>query len=282
MKLKLPDVTLVCVETREHELARLAICDCLEKIEFGDLLILTDDPEKFIQPEVGNRDNWVGPHYGMSAHFHVVPDWPDKLGWSRAWWFDVVPHLQTSHTLNIQWDSWIWSVGMWHDDWLQYDFIGAPWKHLPPTGPRVGNGGFSLVSTRLKRYVYDRRHKFPCDSDIDDALLCIKYRPELEKAGFVWAPEKVAYDFSFEGCDGSEPTRHFGFHALFNFPHVLDRARLAERLELVMRSPNLTKPGSLPLTAFVQKHPALVQEFLSQPKELDNGEHFGIRAEVTS
>jgi len=262
MKLKLPDVTLVCIETREHALARMAIEDCLRVAEFGDVLVLTDRPLEF------------SPLTQLTGKARVisVPDWPTKLGWSQSWWFDIPLLLRTKQTLNIQWDSWIWNANMWRDEWMQYDYIGAPWRHHPPSSTmRVGNGGFSLVSTRMKRFIYDRRERYVCDSDVDDALLCIKYRPELEKAGFVWAPEKVAYEFSFEGCDGSEPTRHFGFHALFNFPHVLDRDRLIERMELVVRSPNLTKPGSLPLTAFVHKHPALMQEFTAQAKEHANG-----------
>ena len=145
---------------------------------------------------------------------------------------------------------------------------GAVWLHHDPkSGKRVGNGGFSLVSTRLKRYVADRRDRFPCDNDVDDALLCIKYRKDLEDAGFVWAPENIAHDFSFEGCDGSKPTRHFGAHALFNFPHMLDKERLFERMELVMRSPNLSKPDSYIMRAFVEKNPALVQEIMAQAKD---------------
>ncbi len=252
MKLKLPSVTLVCVETREHELAALAIGDCLDKAEFGDVLILTDKPEKF------TNDLFIGERY------HIVPDWPDKLGWSRSWWYDVPPLLRTSHTLNIQWDSWIWDAGMWRDDFLKYDYIGAPWMHHAPTGPRVGNGGFSLVSTRLKRYIADRRAQYVCDNATDDALLCIKYRPALEAAGFVWAPEKVAYDFSFEGCDGSKPTKHFGFHALYNFPKVLDRDRLFERMELVMRSPYIAKPDSYMLKAFTEMNPEVTREIMTQ------------------
>ncbi len=46
-RLSLPDVTLVMVETREHELARLAILDCLKVAKFGDVLILTNNIPAF-------------------------------------------------------------------------------------------------------------------------------------------------------------------------------------------------------------------------------------------
>ena len=100
-KLKLLDVTLVMVETREHELAKLAVEDCLKVAEFGDVLILTDKPDLFS---------------GLtSVRFHQVPDWPEKIGWSRAWWFEVPPLLRTKQTLNIQWDSWISNATAWRD-----------------------------------------------------------------------------------------------------------------------------------------------------------------------
>ena len=221
--IKLPDVTLVCVETREHELARLAVDDCLRKVEFGDVLILTDKPDEFRL------------HSRVQPRFHVVPDWPEKVGWSRAWWFDVVPHLRTRQTINIQWDSWIWDVSIWRNDFLDWDYIGAPWWYKD--GKNVGNGGFSLVSTRLKRYVADRRDRYPCDTPVDDDLLCRKYRPRLEEAGFRWAPEPLAHEFAFECCRPSPTSRHFGFHAMFNWPEVLDRKRLIERLNIAARSP---------------------------------------------
>lgn len=238
------------VETREHELARLAVVDCLNACDFGDVLIITDKPEKFsIIPAT------------KDVIFHQVEDWPTKLGWSRSWWFDVPLLLRTRQTLNIQWDSWICDASMWRDEFFEYDYIGAPWWYKD--GKNVGNGGFSLVSTRLKRYVYDRRDQYPCDTAVDDDLLCRKYRPELEKAGFVWAPEKVAYDFAFEGCTDGPPkkfTKHFGFHAMFNWGQVLTKERLEERVKIALQSPYIAKPDSYMLKAFCERNPKLIRE----------------------
>jgi len=251
-KLKLPDVTLVCVETREHELARMAIEDCLAAAEFGDVLILTDKPDKFT----------FSYRPGQIPRVHIVPDWPEKIGWSRAWWFEVPPLLRTRQTLNIQWDSWIVEPSMWRDEFLDYDYIGAPWWYKD--GKNVGNGGFSLVSTRLKRYVSAHRDKYPCDTSADDDLLCRKYRPQLEEAGFVWAPEHIAHDFAFECCRPSPTHRSFGFHALFNWGAVLDEARLRERIEAVLRSPQLGRPESYQLKFFCERNPQLVKELLKE------------------
>ena len=217
MNLELPDVSLVMIETRQHELARLAIEDSIRKTKFGDVLTFTDKPELFED----------------ISRVIVVPDWPDKLGWSRCLWQEVTPHLKTSHWLSIQWDSWVFDPEKWHDEYLQYDYIGSPWWYTD--GRNVGNGGFSLRSTRLHRFLHKHRDKFPCVTSIDDDLLCRKYRPELEKAGFVWAPQKTATDFSFEMIL-PDPLRSFGFHGMFNWHLVLQEDQLMERATIAHQS----------------------------------------------
>lgn len=246
MKLKLPDVTLVMIETREHELARMALEDCLEVAEFGDILIMTDKPSEFSTI--------------MGARCVDVPDWPEKVGWCRAWWFEMPQHIRTRQTLNIQWDSWIWDPEMWRDEFLEYDYVGAPWWYKD--GKNVGNGGFSLKSTRLCRYIADRRSKFPIDTNLCDDLFCRKYRPLLEERGFVWAPERVAHDFAFECSRPSKDSKHFGFHAMFNWGVVLSKERLRERAEIALSSPYIAKPDSYILKNFCEKNPDVVREIL--------------------
>lgn len=259
-KLKLPDVTLVMVETREHELARLAVQDCMNVAHFGEVLILTDQPQKFLPLTQGPTNPGDG---SSSLRFHVVPDWPEKIGWSRAWWFDVPPLLRTKQTLNIQWDSWISNATVWRPEFLEYDFIGSPWWYKD--GKNVGNGGFCLKSTRLARYIYKNRDKYPCTSDLDDDLLCRTYRPKLEEVGFKWAPEKVAYDFAFECIQPENTKNHFGFHGMFNWPDVLSTERLYERVELACKSPYI-RDGRF-MKALCQKHPEIIKKLV----ELDGG-----------
>ena len=98
--LKLPDVSLVMLETLDHELARLAVQECLNKAEFGEVLVFTDKPELF-EP------------LSRRPHFVKVPCWPDKIGWSKSSWFDVPPHVRTRQTIFIQWDAWIWDPNCW-------------------------------------------------------------------------------------------------------------------------------------------------------------------------
>jgi hypothetical protein len=239
--LKLPDVTLVLIETREHDLAKLALEDCERRAEFGDVLVFTDRPNQFM-------------HEGRRTI--SVEDWPSKEGWSRCFWYEVPLHVRTSHILGIQWDSWIVEPAMWRDEFLQYDFIGAPWWYKD--GMNVGNGGFSLRSTKFARFIRKHRAQFPCITSVDDDLYCRKYRPTLQDAGFVWAPESLAQSFAFE-CVRPDPTaKHFGFHAAFNFDYGCggDEALMLERAKIMARSDYITNTGIW--RSFAQKYPALV------------------------
>src|SRR5262245_35818221 len=225
MALRLPDVTLVLIETREHDLAQLALEDCEKAAEFGDVLIFTDRVAQF-----------------QRADRRVIPvdDWPNKMGWSRCFWNDVALHVKTTHALCIQSDSWIVAPDMWRDEFMDYDYIGAPWWYKD--GMNVGNGGFCLRSTALMRFIRKHRDQFPTITDLDDDLFCRHYRPTLQNAGFVWAPENVALDFSFETTRPDPAARHFGFHAAYNFDYGCgSEERLHERAALMARSSYMTK-----------------------------------------
>lgn len=222
--LTLPSVTYVMMETRSHAMARVTMEDCLSKVTFGDVLLLTDKIEAFQGMDTS----------GAVVRNHVVPDWPTKEDWCRASWFTVPPLIRTEHILFCQWDAGVWDPKAWRPEFLAYDYIGALWQWHP--NKRVGNSGFCLKSTRLARYLYDRRAQYPCDTQIEDDLLCRTYRTNLEGAGFEWAPEKLAHEFAYEGC-GPDPrpvlASHFGFHGAFNFVRVFDMAELERRATIM-------------------------------------------------
>jgi hypothetical protein len=228
------------IETRQNELARLAVEDCLEKIEFGDVLIFS------------NVVDWPD-----GCRIVPVLDWPDKLGWSRFSWAGVAPYLHTTHALCIQWDSWVVNPEVWQDGFLDYDYVGAPWWYKD--GRNVGNGGFSLRSTRLCRYLASHLAAFPCDTALDDDLLCRKYRPRLEEVGFTWAPESVAADFAFECIPPAEGKKTFGYHAMHNWGLVLPHDRLLERCRIAQKSPYITQ-NSWMWDQLLKRNPGLLEE----------------------
>lgn len=233
MGLNLRSVTLVMVETQAHHLAKLAIDDCIKHADFGDILIFTDKPDEIPVP---------------GATYVHVENWSTKLDWCRYLWFEVPKHVNTDQTLHIQWDSWIYDPTVWQDEWLKYDFIGAPWWY---NIYNVGNTGFCLKSRYLMDWILEHRLKYPVTTSAEDALLCRRYRPQLEAEGcFLWAPEEVAFDFSFECVRRSADHRTFGFHALRNWRYVLDTERLAERIALAEKNPYIS--GTSMLKEFYQ------------------------------
>jgi hypothetical protein len=98
----------------------------------------------------------------------------------------------------------------WNPQWLQYDYIGAPWWYID--GMNVGNGGFSLRSKKLHFIVGNDRNitkRHP-----EDDVICRQYRKHLEGYGLTWAPEEVAREFSIEAYKQSDRQYkgQFGFH----------------------------------------------------------------------
>jgi uncharacterized protein DUF5672 len=239
--LNLPDVTLIMVETRQHELANLAVQDCLREARFGDVLVFTDRPTYF---DIG-RDCLI------------VDDWQTKLGWCQFVWSEVPRHVRTTHALFIQWDSWIFDPAKWSNDFLGFDYIGSPWWYKD--GKNVGNSGFSLKSTALIRHVRKHADRYPCTSTLEDDLMCRAYRSKLEQDGFLWAPERIATEFAFEVKRPSNESRHFGFHAMHNWGFVLDGERLLERARIASRSPYITE-NSWMWERLCERNPQLVAD----------------------
>jgi len=128
--------------------------------------------------------------------------------------FRLIPQfVDADHSLYIQYDGFAVNANAWTDDFLDYDYIGAPWKDA-----KVGNGGFSLRSRKLhdvlaKMYVPE----YLMNNYAEDSLICRMFRKGLEcEAGIKFAPTWLAYQFSVENTpDGDYKKwigKSFGFH----------------------------------------------------------------------
>jgi predicted O-methyltransferase YrrM len=221
MKLRLPDVTLVMIDTQCHELARLAMQDSLREVEFGDAIIFSDEPIEV----AGTR--WV-----------KIPKWPNITECSHFMWYELPDHIKTKWAINIQWDSWIVDAGCWTDEFLNYDYVGAPWWYNDNLN--VGNG-CALRSSALMRFLQTNKERFPLSRSQEDHLIGRVYRPALEENGFKWPSEILASRFSLECTRPSPDSRHFMFHDSFNFPFALEGDRLAERIRLMRANPAIAR-----------------------------------------
>ncbi len=82
------------------------------------------------------------------------------MGYSKFMLQDLYKFVDTKFCLVIQSDGFVINPNLWTNQFLEYDYIGAPWPNeisvynasinkIDLAKNRVGNGGFSLRSKRL-------------------------------------------------------------------------------------------------------------------------------------
>ena len=192
--INLKDVTLVCIDCINYRGAISAINKSIEGIIFGKVLFFTD--RKILS------DNY---------ETIVIPTINSKKEYSYFVTHDLHSFIETSHILIIQYDGYVINPELWDNDWLKYDYIGAPWWY--PVN-NVGNGGFSLRSKHLLESVsienFTKYHP-------EDDIICRENRELLESRYEInYAPVDVSAIFSYEPNNKREPfTNHtFGFHGV--------------------------------------------------------------------
>lgn len=198
--LNLNNVTLLCVETREPELAYWAIDKCLSGIQFAKVVLITN--LELISIKRADIE------YVQAPPIRTTKDYSELL------LTGLDSYVESSHVLVIQWDSFVIHPELWSNEFFQYDYIGPVWHHHPETP--VGNGGFSLRSKRLlqaiKKPGFIKRHP-------EDYCICADNREFLEQeCGIKFAPTHIAEQFAVERSEWHDA---FGFHGFFNFGHVL-------------------------------------------------------------
>src|SRR4030095_4866549 len=129
--LSLPSVTLVCIDCANHDLALAALEQCMQKCAFARALFITDRAYAIARIECVRS-----------------PAIASREAYSRFVMKELAAHVDTDFALLVQWDGFVVNASAWSDDFLEHDYIGAKWIFYDD-GHTVGNGGFSLRSTRL-------------------------------------------------------------------------------------------------------------------------------------
>jgi hypothetical protein len=113
--------------------------------------------------------------------------------------------------LLVQLDGYPINEYSWCDDFLDYDYIGAPWPSWVHKSYLVGNGGFSLRSAKFIRACAHFKHR----GVPEDRALCVDYHADLEdRFGIRFAPVEVAARFSTELIQ-TDISTVFGFHGFY-------------------------------------------------------------------
>ena len=209
--LNLSNVTLLCVETREPDLAHWAINRCLSGVQFGKVVLITN----------------LGRVNAKRADIDYVQAPPIKTtkDYSEFLLTGLEQYVEGTHVLVIQWDSFVIHPELWSNEYLQYDYIGPVWSHHPETP--VGNGGFSLRSKKLLQVIqqpgFIKKHP-------EDYCICADNKDFLERYAIKIAPVKLAEQFAVERTLWHEA---FGFHGFFNFGRVLNDIELKAFIKLL-------------------------------------------------
>jgi hypothetical protein len=208
---KLETVTLLGIDCVNVERLNLAMEICQKDFEFAEVKILTSLP-------AGNLKNTIkiSPINSTAEYSKFIISELDK-------------YVDTDYVLIVQYDGFILNPNAWNDEFLKYDYIGAPWLVADWSVKNfdfpvewlgklaVGNGGFSLRSKKLlsltaKLFLDKKLEKY----DPEDVAICVRYRQLLEENGIKFAPVDIAKQFAFEAesSDNYAWDGQFGFHGL--------------------------------------------------------------------
>jgi hypothetical protein len=227
MRLALPNVQICAISSVAIEETVEALERSCRAVAFGDALLLSHEkPSTLVNANI---------------RWERVKRVTSREGYSHFVLRDLVQYVTRPHILLVQWDGFVISPKQWLNEFLSYDYIGAPWPQFED-GLDVGNGGFSLRSRRLVELT--AREDWPL-AHPEDIAICRAWRPQLEaEAGVRFAPREIAERFSQER--GKSGVRSFGFHGLFRIPDVLTapevarlagnwgRGSLLERMERIL------------------------------------------------
>jgi hypothetical protein len=238
--LKLPGVTLVIRDAYCPDLARLALQDTLKLIKPEEVLVFS--PNNLHVPE---------------ALWWESPKWITLKEHCEFFWYKMPEYIRTPMVLSIEWDGWVIAPSQWSPEFMEYDFVGAPWWYNE--SHNVGNG-LGLRSLKLMEFLIKHKELLPVQAK-EDEVLCRTYRPILEMHGFKWPSEQLASRFSFECTRPSIESKHFMFHDSFNFPAVLSSAALEQRVKLMRENPYIR--NSQKLRELEQGRKAMILDRLS-------------------
>jgi hypothetical protein len=138
-------------------------------------------------------------------------------------------YTTNDYILLVQNDSFVTNIEKWTNDFLEYDYIGAPWTKQQALEwglkNRVGNGGFSLRSKKFLEYssLFD-----DCQGTHEDGFLTNWTFEYSQKFGIKFPSPELALRFSIEKIEDIYlPENHFGFHG----NHIYEKAEKYIRLK---------------------------------------------------
>lgn len=213
--INLKDITLVNVNCIDSETSVKVLNFCSKQINFGECILFSN-----IKPNnISNNINFIS-----IAKIDSVKKYNEFV------LRNLIDYVKTDFCLIVQNDGFIINPQLWKDEFLEYDYIGAPWSkygmQVWKRTNRIGNGGFSLRSKKLMEFIKGfKRIDYNSPEDVITSLV-------IEKHNFKYPSVELACKFSLECPVEDYPfdlKNCFGFHGkniynilLKNYPNLLN------------------------------------------------------------
>jgi len=208
----LPTVTLVAVDCTDRIKGTIqAMLFSMLKINFGEAKLLSHEKPNCLPPEI---------------QFEKIDKISNINEYNEFMFLNLGQHIDTPACITVQDHAYVIHPEVWDDEWLQYDYCGAPWKwmknsYVANNGEHIrqGNGGFSLRSKKLvdlpKKMGWELREEQGWLNE-DGNLNCY-WRREMLEQGIKYAPVEVAALFAYENPvpENANSDLTFGFHRRF-------------------------------------------------------------------
>lgn len=207
---------LICIDTKNKIEALIALDICLDKVNFLNCKFFTDNIDDIKINKFKNI---------KKIEIIQIAEIKNKSEYSKFCLVDLPKYIDSDFCLTIQHDGYIIDSSSWKDEFMKFDYVGAPWPPEWGYKNRVGNGGFCLKSqkflqasheifklfnfgTELNRSIYDI-------SVNEDFLSCNIYYKEFIDKGIKFADTQTAANFSIERPVPEMKDKSFGFHGNF-------------------------------------------------------------------
>ena len=205
MKLQLPNVTAICLQGRDNnfdgqltERSKKLLEYMVSIIDFHKII--------FIAP--------VDPQVEGVTYIHTEPT---TYHYYNRWCVrDLTNYIDTDYCLLFQDDGFPLNPELWEDEFLNYDYVGAPLPldtiilHNPEE--RIGGGGFTLRSKKLLDLMTTWTDYEGTENE--DTYICHVRRNELVRKGLKICPHTIARRFVIQNAIDENHTIYntFGFH----------------------------------------------------------------------
>jgi len=211
MKIQLPDVTLIAYSCIKIPETIWAIQKSCKNINFGSVKLISDK-----KPD--NLPDFITWEFAPTIN-HID-------NFNEYFFRKLYKHVDTEYCLTIQYHAWIATSSLWTNEFLNYDYCGAPWKIIDGaymandgTRSRVGNGGLSMRSKRLLSLPEQKGWNLRSEQGWknEDGNICCYYKKEFLEEGIKYAPVELAAQFSYENpVPENQGVPSFGFHKFMN------------------------------------------------------------------